>query len=746
MRKLAAFAAAFSAGVFAAQYLLPREWQLPGCIALLILALTGHLLRGHGRLRVFLLCGGAAAALCWNWCYESVVRLPAERLAGTERAAVLVTEDYPEESAYGVRIPVRLKGEGVRALYYGDASLMGLPPGSTLSGSVEFRSVPGTGEGNRSFAARGIFLMAYSRGETAVGTESVNSPRWWPTRLNRALCRRIALLFPGDEGAFLMALFTGEKGQLPEKRYTDLTQAGMLHLLAVSGLHCGFLLATLRGAVGKHRRRVLAAVGIPLLAFYALMTGCTPSVVRAGVMLAFLLLAPVFRRDSDPPTALLTALMLLLLHNPCAAGSVSLQLSFAAAAGILWLTPGMLRLLTRERKNRLWRAVASGLSVTFGALVFTAPLSAFYFGMLPLVSPVSNLLCLPVMGIIFATGLLALALSAVWLPLGTLAGAVPAVLIRYVLWVAEALAGLRYHAVYFANPYLKYWLAGTYVLFGLACALKKLPGVKYPAAAAASALALTAAVRLGTIPSDTGLLEFTALDVGQGQCLMIASEGEFALIDCGSGNGWYDAGDLAADALQSAGCFRLDKLILTHYDMDHISGVTGLLDRMEVACIVAPEEEDDNGQKGVILREAAEHGVPVETTRMLVLRYPLGEAEITVYPPLGERDDNERGLTVLVSARGRDVLVTGDMDRETERRLLRRFELPDVEVLVAGHHGAKDSTSPELLYITMPEQVVISVGSNAYGHPAEETIQRIERCGGEVLRTDLLGDIHISLN
>ena len=267
-----------------------------------------------------------------------------------------------------------------------------------------------------------------------------------------------------------------------------------------------------------------------------------------------------------------------------------------------------------------------------------------------------------------------------------------------------------------------------------------------PAAAAASALALVAAVRLGTVQSAAGMLEFTALDVGQGQCLMVASAGEFALVDCGSGNSWYDAGDLAADALQSAGCFRLDRLILTHYDTDHISGVAGLLDRMEVACIVAPDEKDDDGQQEDILRAAEEHGVSVETTRMLVLRYPLGEAEITVYPPLGDRDDNERGLTVLVSAGGKDILVTGDMDRETERRLLRRFELPDLEVLVAGHHGARDSTSPELLYVTMPEQVVISVGSNAYGHPAEETMERIERCGGEVLRTDLLGDIHISLN
>lgn len=747
MRKLATFAASFAAGIFAAQYLLSREWQLPLCLAAGALSLTGLLFRDHVRLRVFLVCGGAALALGWNWCYTALVQLPAEKLAGETRVTTMVVQDYPERSAYGAKVTVRLEQENVRAVCYGDESLLTLVPGNTLSGAVELSSAVRIREDEvRTFTSRGVFLLAYSRGELTADEGSAGSPLWWPARLGRAMQERIGDLFPGDEGAFLTALLTGEKSGLSDASYTALTQTGMLHILAVSGMHCGFLLTLLEMLLGRHRRRLTAGAGIPALFFYAVLTGCSPSVVRACVMLGFFLLAPLAGRDSDLPTALAAALMAILLQNPFAAGSVSLQLSFGAVAGILWLTPRMTRFLMGRRKSRMLRFLVSSFSATAGALVFTVPLTAAYFGILVLASPVSNLLCLPVTGVIFVLGLTAVLLSFLWTPLGMVLGHVPLLLIRYVLWVAEGLSGLRYHAVYFANPWLKYWLALAYGQFLLAWALKRLPRWKYFGAAVCAAAALVLAVRCGAAESREETLGFTALDVGQGQCLLVSSAGKFALIDCGSANSWYDPGTIAADTLQSAGCFRLDYLFLTHYDSDHVSGVAALLDRMPVDTIVAPEQEDDSGLQAELLKEAEEHGAAMELTLMQVLRYSLGEAEVTVWPPLGDKEDNERGLTILVGAGENEILVTGDMDRETERLLMQRFDLPDVEVLVAGHHGAKSSTSNELLYVTTPEQVVVSVGPNAYGHPSEETLARLKAVGAEVLRTDLLGTIHISLN
>lgn len=124
----------------------------------------------------------------------------------------------------------------------------------------------------------------------------------------------------------------------------------------------------------------------------------------------------------------------------------------------------------------------------------------------------------------------------------------------------------------------------------------------------------------------------------------------------------------------------------------------------------------------------------------------LGRAALTVYPPVGTGGDNQEGLAILASAGELDLLVTGDMDRATERKLLAACELPDLEVLAAGHHGSRYSTSEELLEALGPETVCVSVGSNSYGHPSEETLERLARQGCAVYRTDLHGDIHLSLN
>ena len=113
---------------------------------------------------------------------------------------------------------------------------------------------------------------------------------------------------------------------------------------------------------------------------------------------------------------------------------------------------------------------------------------------------------------------------------------------------------------------------------------------------------------------------------------------------------------------------------------------------------------------------------------------------------MGDGDDNERSLAVLASLGEQDLLLTGDMDRAAEKALLAAWDLPDIEYLAAGHHGAKTSTSAELLDALKPETVCISVGSNSYGHPARETLRRLAERGCVVWRTDLHGDIHLSLN
>ena len=746
MRLLATFAASFAAGIFLAQYVLPNSWLLPCAVVCFVLACLRIVLPNNTGRRLLLIGVGLSFALGWNWLYVRQVQAPMEALADTQQTMTLTLCDYAVPTDYGAKVTARAEGLPGKIVYYGDETLLRRVPGQTIETAVYLQSASRIRDDDvTTFTSKGVFLLAYQRGEETCGTGSMHSPRWWPVRVGRAMQEQIQTLFSGDTAAFLTAILTGNRTGLSTQGITDLEEAGLFHVLAVSGMHCGFLLAMVFVLVGRHRRRLVAAVTLPLLGFYALLTGGTPSVVRACVMLAFLLAAPLFHRDSDGPTALTAALLLILLKNPFAAASISLQLSFGAMAGILWLTPRLSRLLLgRKNRGKVYHFTAVGFSTTMGALVFTAPLSAYYFRFLVLVSPLSNLLCLWAASLVFIFGLAAVLLGFLWIPLGIAVGFLPRMLTAYILGVAHILAKIPYHAVYYANPYLKYWLAFAYLLFVAAWLLKPKGKRKYAVAALLAAVMLAVTVHLGAARYDSAL-DTMILDVGQGQSVVLASDRAFALVDCGSGNSWIAAGGIAADQLMSMGCRELDYLILTHYDSDHVNGVAKLLARLRVKTLLLPEEADENGLQAEVLALAETYGVSVDFVRQQK-DITLGCAALTVFPPVGTKEDNEQGLSVLANAGEEKLLITGDMDIATEKKLLAEFRLPDLDVLVAGHHGSKNATSEELLEELAPEVVCISVGSNSYGHPAEDALRRIALQDCTAYRTDMHGRIYLPMN
>ena len=744
MRRLAAFAGGFSLGVFLAQYLLRDGWILAFAGAVLGLGVLSTLLPREWRRRGVIICAALALGLGWSWLYARQVQRPAQLKAERTEAFAATLCGYAWETDFGARAEVRLEGVPGRAALYAGRELLDLAPGQTVSGTARFRDAARIRDEDITvFTSKGVFLLAYARGGLEAGEGTRHSLRWFPARLGRAMKERIGALYSGDAAGFLTAILTGDRGEVSEKAYTALAEAGLSHILAVSGMHCGFLMA-LAGFL-LPSRKLQALLGIPLLAFYAVLTGGSPSVLRACVMLSLPLLAILVRRENDGPTSLLTALFLILLANPFAAASVSLQLSFAAMAGILWLTPKLYKGLTGEKKRgRVFRFLAVTFSTSMGAMVFTMPLSAYYFGAVVLIAPLSSALCLWAGTWAFTFGLLSVFVSFFHPPLGALL-ALPARLgAEYMLFAAGLLSRIPCHAVYTANPYVKYWLAYAYALFAAAYLARRTGRRKYALASVLTALTLVLTVRLGEARFRSDL-DALVLDVGQGQSVALASGGAFALVDCGSANSWKDPGETAARQLAAMGCKRLDFLLLTHYDKDHVSGVTGLLERLEVGTLLVPEAEDGAGLQTVVLSAAGEHGA---TVRFVTAeeRLDFGRGTLTVYPPLGNGGDNDRGLSVLASAGENDFLITGDMDAATEKKLLETYDLPDVEALVAGHHGSKYACSQALLEAVRPETACVSVGSNSYGHPADETLLRLARRGCEIYRTDLHGTIHLSWN
>ena len=244
MRRLALFCGGFAAGIFLAQYLLPGGWLLSGGLVCLALGFGALLLPECWRKRAILCLVGAALALGWNWLYVRQVSEPMEALADTQQALTMTLTEYPTETRFGAKVTVRAEGLPGKLTYYGDPPLLQLSPGQCLTDEVYLQSASRIRDDDVTvFNSKDVFLLAYSRGTVAFHAETVDAPRWWPARLGRAMQARIRDLFSGDDAGFLLALLTGRKGELSVQADVDLSEAGVYHILAVSGMHCAYLLA-----------------------------------------------------------------------------------------------------------------------------------------------------------------------------------------------------------------------------------------------------------------------------------------------------------------------------------------------------------------------------------------------------------------------------------------------------------------------------------------------------------------------
>lgn len=755
MRVLATIGFSFSAGVFLAALLPWNGWQLYAAGGVLLLALAWLFAARKQKYfrRGLLILLPLAVSLAYFAGYDHLVRQPIENRCGAASDFTATVCDWPQATERGARVTVELEGyRRARAVLYGEAELLAARPGDTVTGTAQWQSAAHFDSDDVThFNARGVYALLYGREDVRLSAGDRDALRWLPQRAGKAFREKVAAIWDDPRvSGFLTAELTGDKSAMDDGDYLAMQETGLAHLFAVSGLHCAFLV-TLMALLISRRQRLLCAVTIPLLLFYMVMVGMSPSVVRACIMQIFLLIAPLFRRGSDPLTSLAAALLVILLCNPFAAASVSLQLSFSATLGMVLLSPRLYKLLTGwyKGKCRPLRAalcfVAANLSATLSAVVFTAPLTAWYFRIFVLVAPLSSLLAVPAAGWSFMAAFVTALLGFVWLPLASLLGWISWALVRYILWIANGMMSWRYHAVYFTNPYLIYWLLFLYAAF-IGCAATPDGKRKYLLASALSVLTLTAAIWVNRQDYQYGVLTALTLDVGQGESVILTSGGETALVDCGSSNSYKDPGGLAADTLHSMGVRELSAVVVTHYHADHTNGLYEVLRRIPVQTVYLPDIEDEYGVRERLVSLAEEKGAQV-TYVTKETADTLGDTVLTIYPPVQSGGDlNELGLTALASAGDFDLLITGDMSGSTEKKLVETYALPDIEVLVVSHHGSRYSSNIRFLKSVTPEAAVISVGDNNYGHPSEETLQRLLAVGADIWRTDQQGTIRITVN
>ena len=751
MRKLATAAFSFAAAVFISRYLLPYDSLPVICAAAAACSLAGLLFKSRIRLRIFIILLSMASGLLWSWIYTTVFVMPSWSLHEESATVTAVVRDYPVAANRGYRVDCVIRREGVvpvgARLYYNNETA--LSPGDVIEFTALFRRTDGAGDYERIDAlnSRGAFLSAYASGRIdKVGSEG--RVKYFPQRLSVTIANIIGRLFPGDVSPFITALLTGKRDQLNNDpaQSSALSASGVAHVVAISGMHVSFLMGFL--ALIIKNKRLFAVAGIPVLLVFMAMTGFSPSVTRAVIMHIFLICAPVFRRESDNITSLSTALAVLLIANPYCCASVSLQLSFCSALGIILITSrinsGVNDVLrgTKLYKNRVFKYImnfmTSNLTTTVGALILTLPLMALHFGYVSLIAPLTNLLTLWVVAIVFPLSFAACIAGFIFFPLGGIIAFPVSVAVRYVLGITRVFAAIPYSVVYSSNTPVIFWLAYIYIMF-ITLPLLKARARQYLYPVCIAVVTLCAVLLISPLFPGSAENAVTVLDVGQGQSVVLRAGEYTAVVDCGSSS-INDAGAAAHEFIQNQGRTEIDLLVLTHFHADHANGVESLLSTARVSALAIPDPE------GSILAEdiielARKRGTDIIYVTE-VYSVSLGDMTIIIYPPVGNGDDNERGLSIL-SIAGFTALITGDMNSSGERSLLRQADLPKIDVLVAGHHGSRFSTSEELLAAVSPDVAIISVGRNSYGHPSDETLERFKQYGVTVFRTDILGNVTV---
>lgn len=742
MRKLMWFTIGFSLACVVGVYITHGNWTFLLAAFFSLGAIGAVCLKSKAARATFLVMLGLTVGTSWLWLYDTMYLSSARALDGQTIESIIEVTDYSAGTG-STEGKLRIDGKTYRVyLYLYDQEE--LSPGDQVKGSFRLRFTADGGEKEPTYhQGKGIFLLAYGRDDIKIMYPENVPGKYLTAQLRDRIFRTLDSVFPDDVEGFARALLLGDRSKLSYEVNTAFSYSGIAHVIAVSGMHVSILFSFLYNLCGK-RRWFTALLGIPVLIIFASLAGFTPSITRACIMQLLMILALLLKKEYDPPTALAFAVLTMLAVNPLTITSVSFQLSVGCMIGIFLLSGRVHDYLMSPKrlgpakgkalKSRLIRWVVGTLSVTVGAMVFTIPLCAYYFGTVSVVSIITNLLTLWVVSAVFYGIMLSCLLGWIWLPLGKIVAWVIAWPIRYVIFVAKLLSNVPLGVVFVNSPYIIAWLIFAVVMFLAFLRLKR----KRPVVlCVCMILGLLASVCFLRLEQNNDDFRVTVLDVGQGQCVLLQYEDKNYIVDCG-GDGAAAAADIASAELLSQGIRALDGLIITHYDADHAAGAELLLSKIPATQLYLPDVDPEHKIRQSLETQYSDAICWLNFGEVLQFE----EFPITIIAAQEGSAGNDSSLCVLFQPMEYDILITGDRDTGGENDLLEQHPIPELELLVVGHHGSKTSTGFGLLQATSPAMAVISVGSdNNYDHPSQDTLERLRIANCTVWRTDINGTL-----
>lgn len=717
----------------------------------------------------------AKAALCGVFLISARIVLLGPTIPTAESTGYVIPKTEVQVQVIGLLAPLRGSQRFI-VEYNGGHVQVEAPPnpsvrvGDTISTVLEQRTV--TVDAVERLRIRGVSASARTRGVQIVARGS------FLETIRSALGDSIERVLPAPAGGLAAAIVIGLRERVDERLAADFTATGLGHVVALSGWNVAITMAVAdrfaRRVSARRRRPLLIAVALG----YGLFAGASASVIRASFMAAAALIGAASGRPGSGAVALAHAVLALMLLDPAIAADPGFRLSALATAGLLAKSQQWSARAARAGEGlppRLrwgWSLIGEDVAVSLAAQAATLGLVIALFGRVAVWSIPLTLLIAPLIAPATAAALVA-AVAGVLInilptPVALLAPllAAPATaLFSAAAWIAQFGARLPAGGIEVPRSTtlslgIVVSVVGIWLLLRTETPIAGAPNtetsVQPGAATARLALGIAVLVAISSLtsfgnaaPSD--LLRITALDVGQGDAILIEVSGRRMLIDGGP-----DPARLSAelDRIVPAWDRRIDLLVASHPHEDHLAGLPKLMDRYRVTSVIGSEERG-GGPAAASWREILQQRQVSYQQVFSGDTFLFGPARFSVvwpdksYLSLPPNNDgralNDRSVVLRLDIPGFSALFTGDIESDIDARILQNV-IQRVDLLKSPHHGSKTSASRALLERLSPRVAIVSVGAkNAYGHPSAETLRRLGEHGATVERTDLDGTVMITV-
>ncbi|MDP7638680.1 MAG: DNA internalization-related competence protein ComEC/Rec2 [Candidatus Hydrogenedentes bacterium] len=602
---------------------------------------------------------------------------------------------------------------------------------------------PGVSGVEDHYRRRGVHTVLRIRGPGSVdrvARASRLSPFFWASYWRNSLAMRIAPHLHEDIKPFVLTVLLGDRRRIANDDYRVFLESGTAHILAVSGVHMSIVFLTVAFALRLVLKNLFWRTLLTMTAIllFALIAGARVSSLRAAVMFGLYLTADLFERERDATTALSLSAILFTLIQPDVLNDAGFRLSFLSVASLLLFSEPL-----GEKLTGIPPWLRKPLAVAFSVQLLPFPVAISMFHVLPIAGTLVNLLVIPLLTVVLWLSILVSLCSFVLPPAALLFGHALHPVVGLIQWLVESAASLRGSHIYLTIP--TSWAVVAY--YGAtACflvALLRWSMSRWPYAAAAC---LAATILLWNPWRSES--EITFIDVGQGDSTFVRTpSGATMLIDGGDRYGSLDMGQRAvAPFLWANHVRRLDYVIATHSDSDHIGGLRYVLDHLRVGAAVFGPQGSNAQLANDLAKQCADLKIPILRVKAGDhLRLGGATAEV-LHPPEDwptHSSDNDQSVTLRVSWPGMSALLTGDIEAEAEARLAK--ERVAATILKVPHHGSKTSSSSPFVEAVEPRIAVISTGRPSQRSVLNgDVLQRYRVRGAEPRRTDTLGGIRIT--